>query len=38
MLEDEVESRQTRLVYLLMGLLALAGGTWAVWMHVLHTG
>jgi lipopolysaccharide export system protein LptC len=35
MQEDELESRQTRIVYLVMGLMATAGLTWALWMHTL---
>ena len=30
---QEVESRQNRVVYGLMGLVALAGLVWAVWQH-----
>ncbi len=31
--EDKVETRQTLIVYILMGLFATAGLLWALWRH-----
>jgi hypothetical protein len=30
---DELRTRQSRVVYILMGLTAAAGLTWALWEH-----
>lgn len=33
MQENEIEPRQNRIVYILMGLLAAVGLAWALWTH-----
>ncbi len=33
---NEIIARQTRIVYILMGLTAAAGFVWALWKHWYH--